>query len=111
MEAQTALRSSRVPVAGVYLVFELKTPIVTDLNLSLDARRLFYPAWDMGIESLMSPSNEQIPLTRHVVPAEFTITYTRNLTDTLRRLSSIYWRIADLKPMSTAMLEDIWDSL
>ena len=61
----------------------------------------------MGIESLMPPTNEQIPLTQHIVPAEFTITYTRNLTDTLRRLSSIYWRTADLKSMSTAMLEDI----
>ena len=102
---------AKAGLAGVYLVYELKTPVVTDLNLSLDARRLFYPAWDMGIESLMPPSNDTIPLMQHVVPAEFTITYTRNLTDTLRRLSSIYWRTADLKPMSTAMLEDIWDSL
>ena len=35
---------AKAGLAGVYLVYELKTPVVTDLNLSLDARRFFYPA-------------------------------------------------------------------
>ena len=40
----TTATEAQAGLAGVYLVYELKTPIVTDLNLSLDARRLFYPA-------------------------------------------------------------------